>query len=105
MRKEHILINGQIISCDNGGKGNNGPSINYIYEINGKKMYDYACNSSLKYGINKAFQGHFFPVVFSKSWLGINMPHMLITPTDFTYFGYGFPDSLNWVLAYTEKRY
>ena len=101
MRKEHHLTVGQIIKCDNGGRGNFGPGINYRFNVGAAFVYGSRLHGGLKYNIH-VLENHSFPVVYQKHWFGY-IDVILITPNDFAYYGYSFPDSLKWVIKYMKK--
>jgi len=101
-RRDHSLTIGEITTCTNGGKGNFGPGIKYIYTVNGIQINGSRRHSELIYSIHE-MEHHTFPVVYNKSWFGYN-DVILITPNDFAYYGYSFPDSLKWILKYVNKQ-
>ena len=100
-RKQHHLTVAKVLHCDGGGKGNAGPGIYYVYELGGKMISSSRRHGELKYSIHN-LENHFFPVVYQKNWFGYD-DIILITPHDFSYYGYSFPDSLNWILPLIKK--
>ena len=101
LKRNHHLTTALIIECDGGGKGNWGPGIHYEYSVNKKIIKSSMRKGELQYSI-QPLNGHSFPVIYKKRWFGYN-DVILITPNDFAYYGYDFPDSLNWVIKYLKK--
>ncbi len=101
-RKNHSLAVGKVLSYDGGGRGNSGPGIYYVYEVDGLPIYSSMRKGRLNYG-PKGLVNHYFPVVYRKGLLGY-FDIILIAPYDFEYYGYTFPDSLRWVLPYLNRR-
>lgn len=101
MRKKHTLVIGKIVMCDKGGKGNFGPSIFYEYKVDSTLRSASRRHGKLVYSI-RGLENHLFPVVYAKNWWGYSET-ILMTPDDFTYYGYTFPDSLNWILQYMKQ--
>ncbi len=101
-RQNHNLTFGKVLRYTWGGKGNTGPGIYYVYEVDGFMIYSSTTKSRLKYGphglINKSF-----PIIYRKNYFTY-VDNILITPDDFEYYGYTFPDSLRWVLPYLNGR-
>ena len=99
-RKIHDITTGIIIKTDNGGRGNWGPGITYQYNVNGRKITSRRLAGELKYSV-KDIEQHYFPVIFQKTLWGYD-DVILITPRDFDYYHYPFPDTLKWVLQYMK---
>ncbi len=100
IRSKHSVAIGRVLSYTNGGRGNTGPGIYFEYFANGVHIKSSGFKRQIRYG-SKGLVGHFFPVVYRKEWYGY-FDIMLITPYDFEYYGYTFPDSLRWVLPYVN---
>ena len=101
IRKKHHLAIGKVLEVNVGGRGNWGPGINYVYVVNGRSISGSGSNHELMYSAHD-LENHSFPVVYEETWFGY-IDFLLITPRDFAYYGYAFPDSLRWVLKYMKK--
>jgi hypothetical protein len=101
MRTNHQLSSGKIITWNKGGRGDFGPTIYYVYQRGSVAKSASRRHSELIYSI-KELENHFFPVVYQKHWWGY-IEEILITPKDFEYYGYSFPDSQKWVLKYIRR--
>ena len=103
LRENHTLTQGIVTSVSKvSNKGRKGPSIKINYKRKNELITATIRKTQLKYSIDN-FVGKSFPVVYR--WNGLWYDdNILITPNDFSSFGYPFPDSLKWVLEYIEKR-
>ena len=106
LKKNHKLGTAYTFDFSYGGRGNSGGIwIDYIInlkskEYKGSSRYltrDITYDNCRSFIINKTF-----PVVYSPS--NPSVSSILITPNDFSNFGYPFPDSLKWVLHYFKVK-
>lgn len=106
LQENHTVITGKIINCQNGSRGNGG-SLFFDYSISiANKNYNasssYWTNELSFFAAEKYFVGKTFPVAYNPS--KPSESSILITPKDFSRYGYPFPDSLKWVLQYLKEK-
>jgi hypothetical protein len=106
LKKNNKIGMGTVTSFRAGGRGNAGGIwIHYVFEFEGKKYkgssrhhtYEISSSDLHNYVLNKNF-----PVVYNPSNPSISS--LLITPKDFSRFGYSFPDSLTWILQFVKEK-
>lgn len=106
LQRNHQLTIGTIEDCENGGgRGNAGRIyLSYTFSVDGKNYNAQSTyfSTEISYfdGV-KFFVGKKFPVMYYPQ--NPSNASILITPKNFTRWGYSFPDSLNWVLQYLPK--
>jgi hypothetical protein len=91
--KHNDMAFGRITSVNGGGKGNWRPGINYQYALMGIKINGSIRTASISYNKAHELVDKTLPVLYKKYWYGY-VDVVLITPSDFKYYGYVFPDSL-----------
>ncbi len=100
LRKNHILTLGRVYNCRSGGRGNEGfIFVEYRFNVDNKeycKSGQYLASSISYADCDQYIADRSFPIIYQE-----NRPKnstVLITPLDFKYWGYQFPDSLHWVV-------
>lgn len=98
------LTTGVVTGCGSAGRGHGGaPELYFRYEVGSSSVVgSYYTSEFTKSTMRNYLIGHTFPVLWEKGWLGYQGT-MLITPKNFTTYGYEFPDSLRWVLKYINR--
>jgi hypothetical protein len=105
LSRNHLLTTGVITNCSVGSKGSSGTLfIDFSFFVDDTK-YNRSTSFKLKEIAFKDCNNFFFnknlPVVFNPENPSVCL--LLITPKDFSRFGYQFPDSLKWVLQYVRE--
>ncbi|MFN4246661.1 MAG: hypothetical protein ACK4EY_03005 [Flavipsychrobacter sp.] len=101
LQKNHLITNGVVIDVGYGGRYSTCMHVSYVYYADGLEKGGNTQNCRLKANTS-ALVGWSFPVVYME--IGSKyVDDILITPNDFKHYGYAFPDSLTWVLAYLNK--
>lgn len=89
-----------------GGRGNAGGIwIDYILDLNGKEYKGssrYLTNEITSDDLQNYILHKTFPVAYNPS--NPSVSSILITPKDFSRYGYPFHDSLKWVLQYFKEK-
>ena len=98
----YIIINGATVTSLN-SSGNVGPSyfFNYSFEIGPDNYTGSTAERSMTNILPSYFIGKFFPVMYSAKNPSNNK--LMVTPKDFEYYHYDYPDSLKWMLDYLQR--
>jgi hypothetical protein len=105
IKNNHLISTALVYDYTIGGRGNaGGVWIDAVLEVNGKEYKSSSHYSTtdittegLKQLIDKSF-----PAVYNPSYPSNS--HLMLLPKDFKMWGYSFPDSLNWLLAYIKRN-
>ena len=104
LEQNYKLTIAKPISFTAGGRGNAGGIwIDYLLDINGKQYKGssrYLTNEITTENLRNFILFKTFPAAYSPS--NPSNSSILITPRNFTNYGYTFPDSLTWVLQYFQ---
>ncbi|MBS1780158.1 MAG: hypothetical protein JST70_12575 [Bacteroidetes bacterium] len=102
-RKSHKITVGYVFASSKGcgTRGNFGANIQYQYYADGRKHTASTRDGDLQCNAGKFIIGNFFPVAYKKYWYGYES-QILLTPSEFEYYGYPFPDSLKWIISHVK---
>jgi hypothetical protein len=102
LKKNHKIGTGITTDYTAGGRGNAGGIwIDFVLTVGDKKYKgssSYQTSEISGHDLRHHILNKNFPVVYNPS--NPSVSSLLITPKDFSRFGYPFPDTLRWVLQY-----
>lgn len=106
LKKSNKIATGTATGFRAGGRGNaGGILIHFVLTVHGKEYKgssSYETTEISVYDVQTHIINKRFPVIYNPSNPSISS--LLITPKDFSRFGYSFPDSLTWVLQYFKEK-
>ena len=107
LKEAHTIGIVTITDFSIGGRGNaGGVWLDYILNLRGNNYKGASRYSSEQLNgekLTSCLVGKKFPAVYISSNPSIS--ELLITPNDFSKYGYNFPDSLKWILKYIKNDY
>lgn len=99
----HKITNAIVIDCYSGGRGNEGTTILYKFDLSGKEVTGSSAFSHEVLNLSNAktyIIGKTFPVAYDPQRPSNNI--LLIREKDFKQFNIDMPDSLQWLLKYVH---
>lgn len=106
LKKGHILTHGHVYHCQMGGKGSaDRLFVEYRFNVGEneyKNCMQYLASSISYADCDRYLVDRTFPIIYQEG--RPKNSTILITPLDFKYWGYQFPDSLQWVVRLLKKN-
>jgi hypothetical protein len=100
LKKNHSLVQGRVYNCRSGGRGNESYIFaEYTFNVNNREYTNsmqYLASSISYNDCDRYLINRTFPIIYQEG--RPKNSTILITPLDFKYWGYQFPDSLRWVV-------